>query len=96
MVAKSSNDRIVAHSCRLARRVSVVLCLSLAVAACADDESDNAPGTPPTTIEPLAPNGTEIDRSAVPPGAAPGDGSGQGKTPEGNTNSGDTPASSTR
>jgi len=37
-------------------------------------------------------DGTSIDRSGLPSGAAPGDGSGQGKTPEGNTNSGGSPA----
>ena len=62
--------------------------LAAGTSACGNDGANRGQDRPTTTTTALAPNGTEIDRSAVPPGAAPGDGSGQGKTPEGNTNSG--------
>jgi hypothetical protein len=71
---------------------TAIAVLAVGAHACGDDSGRTQEGTTTTS---LAPNGTEIDRSAVPPGAAPGDGSGQGKTPEGNTNSGDS-ATTTR
>lgn len=69
---------------------SIVMLGALAVGCGASAEQ--APEPVVSTTSPN--NGSSIDRSAVPPGAAPGDGSGAGKTPEGNSNSGDTPTSS--
>jgi hypothetical protein len=81
---------------RLARVIGASTAMgAIALAGCAD-ESNNArePATTTTIMTTSSSGNTSIDRSAVPPGAAPGDGSGQGKTPEGNSNSGDSPASS--
>ena len=78
----------------LARLVggAVIAVVAVGAAGCGDDTARPSGDGATTTL--LATNGTEIDRSGVPPGAAPGDGSGQGKAPEGNTNSGESPTSS--
>jgi hypothetical protein len=77
---------------RVLRFVAGASLLFGAVVAGCGDSAEQAPE--PVVSTSLPNNGSSIDRSAVPPGAAPGDGSGAGKTPEGNSNSGDTPTSS--
>lgn len=71
-------------------RVSVVALAAVAMTACSDGASTESPSQSSTTTE-ARPDATSINRSGLPSGAAPGDGSGAGKTPEGNSNSGESP-----
>jgi hypothetical protein len=69
---------------------AALLCGSSVVGfGCANGSGDGDSEMPAVTTTLSGADGTSIDRRNLPSGAAPGDGSGQGKTPEGNTNSGD-------
>lgn len=75
------------------RRVAasfVAALFAITLAACGDSGTEPASPTTSTVATKASPDGTSIDRSNS-GGAAPGDGSGQNKTPEGNSNSGDSP-----
>jgi hypothetical protein len=73
---------------------AAMLCATITVIAhgCGDANGTEMPAATTTTIG--GADGTSIDRSNSASGEAPGDGSGQGKTPEGNSNSGDSPNTS--
>jgi hypothetical protein len=80
---------VLKHSSRSIRAVGAsCAALALLISGCGDDsQGTESPAATTTTL--AHPDGTSIDRSNLPSGAAPGDGSGQGKAPGGaDSNSG--------